>query len=326
MGSCRKASQATPSSPAGRRRRHATAAIAAAAVLCNAGATEAFVDTGPLHLNDISTSRTTGTGTMIGDVRAAIATGGHMSRLHAVTDPEVLLKDLFEQQSKVTPSKPMKRKKKATRANAKSRTRKDGEHETGGTMINMNMEDLYRLESSFGIDSTTIRRINEGEKKVKRSNINVEKLKQRSGSSTTTSSSSSSSSNRKKKSQTSKTTASIAPPLDKINASSTRKSKANGKKKTTIPNRNSNRSSTMPGFLNNKSSQRHQAFRDGLRIAKTSNTKQVAAKIHKALNSEEEVLKRKKSSSVAMYSGSASVPDSLIAFTNELHKVSPCIV
>jgi hypothetical protein len=262
---------------------------------------------------------------MIGDVRAAIATGGHMSRLHAVTDPEVLLKDLFEQQSKVTPSKPMKRKKKATRANAKSRTRKDGEHETGGTMINMNMEDLYRLESSFGIDSTTIRRINEGEKKVKRSNINVEKLKQRSGSSTTTSSSSSSS-NRKKKSQTSKTTASIAPPLDKINASSTRKSKANGKKKTTIPNRNSNRSSTMPGFLNNKSSQRHQAFRDGLRIAKTSNTKQVAAKIHKALNSEEEVLKRKKSSSVAMYSGSASVPDSLIAFTNELHKVSSCIV
>jgi hypothetical protein len=320
MGSCRKASQATPSSPAGRRRRHATAAIAAAAVLCNAGATEAFVDTGPLHLNDISTSRTTGTGTMIGDVRAAIATGGHMSRLHAVTDPEVLLKDLFEQQSKVTPSKPMKRKKKATRANAKSRTRKDGEHETGGTMINMNMEDLYRLESSFGIDSTTIRRINEGEKKVKRSNINVEKLKQRSGSST------SSSRSRKKKSQTSKTTASIAPPLDKINASSTRKSKANGKKKTTIPNRNSNRSSTMPGFLNNKSSQRHQAFRDGLRIAKTSNTKQVAAKIHKALNSEEEVLKRKKSSSVAMYSGSASVPDSLIAFTNELHKVSPCIV
>lgn len=320
MGSCRKASQATPSSPAGRRRRHATAAIAAAAVLCNAGATEAFVDTGPLHLNDISTSRTTGTGTMIGDVRAAIATGGHMSRLHAVTDPEVLLKDLFEQQSKVTPSKPMKRKKKATRANAKSRTRKDGEHETGGTMINMNMEDLYRLESSFGIDSTTIRRINEGEKKVKRSNINVEKLKQRSGSST------SSSRSRKKKSQTSKTTASIAPPLDKINASSTRKSKANGKKKTTIPNRNSNRSSTMPGFLNNKSSQRHQAFRDGLRIAKTSNTKQVAAKIHKALNSEEEVLKRKKSSSVAMYSGSASVPDSLIAFTNELHKVSSCIV
>lgn len=320
MGSCRKASQATPSSPAGRRRRHATAAIAAAAVLCNAGATEAFVDTGPLHLNDISTSRTTGTGTMIGDVRSAIATGGHMSRLHAVTDPEVLLKDLFEQQSKVTPSKPMKRKKKATRANAKSRTRKDGEHETGGTMINMNMEDLYRLESSFGIDSTTIRRINEGEKKVKRSNINVEKLKQRSGSST------SSSRSRKKKSQTSKTTASIAPPLDKINASSTRKSKANGKKKTTIPNRNNNRSSTMPGFLNNKSSQRHQAFRDGLRIAKTSNTKQVAAKIHKALNSEEEVLKRKKSSSVAMYSGSASVPDSLIAFTNELHKVSPCIV
>lgn len=78
----------------------------------------------------------------------------------------------------------------------------------------------------------------------------------------------------------------------------------------------------MPGFLNNKSTQRHQAFRDGLSIAKKSNSRQVAAKIHKALNSEKEVLKRRKTSSEAMYSGSASVPDSLIAFTNELHKES----
>ena len=42
----------------------------------------------------------------------------------------------------------------------------------------------------------------------------------------------------------------------------------------------------------------------------------------KILTSEKQQKKRKKANSEAMYSGSASVPDSLIAFANEIHKVS----
>jgi len=77
----------------------------------------------------------------------------------------------------------------------------------------------------------------------------------------------------------------------------------------------------MPGFRNKKTSQRHQSFRDGLSIAKRSNT-HMAAKIHKVLHSEKEQKKRRKENSEAMYKGSATVPDSLIAFTREIHMES----
>ena len=81
------------------------------------------------------------------------------------------------------------------------------------------------------------------------------------------------------------------------------------------------RTSTMPGFGDRRSSQRHQSFRDGLDIAKRSNH-QMASKIHKVLHTEKEIKKRRKENSIAMYEGSASVPDSLIAFASEIHMVS----
>jgi len=81
------------------------------------------------------------------------------------------------------------------------------------------------------------------------------------------------------------------------------------------------RTSTMPGFGDRKSSQRHHAFRDGLNIAKQSNDR-MADKIHKVLHTEKVVKKRRKENSEAMYDGSACVPDSLVAFARELHMVS----
>jgi hypothetical protein len=81
------------------------------------------------------------------------------------------------------------------------------------------------------------------------------------------------------------------------------------------------RSSTMPGFINDKTSQRHQSFRDGLSIAKEANDPETANRIQKILTSEKELQRRRKANSEAMYSSSASVPDSFVAFANEIHQV-----
>jgi len=83
-----------------------------------------------------------------------------------------------------------------------------------------------------------------------------------------------------------------------------------------------NKSSTMPGFRNNNKTLQRKSFRDGLQIVTKANAKnpKVAASIKKALNTEASKSKRGKVNSEAMYSSSASVPDSLIAFTNEIHK------
>lgn len=82
------------------------------------------------------------------------------------------------------------------------------------------------------------------------------------------------------------------------------------------------RSSTMPGFKDRNHSGRHEAFRDGLNNARKANTKAKSDKIKKALTSSKAVTQRKKANSEAMYSSSASVPDSMIAFTNEIHQVT----
>jgi RNA polymerase primary sigma factor len=92
---------------------------------------------------------------------------------------------------------------------------------------------------------------------------------------------------------------------------------------TTLTNKiqSSRRSSTMPGFRSRQRTKRHQSFRDGLKIAQTSNIHN-AKKIAKAVNNTSAQLKRKKSNSEAMYLSSASVPDSMIAFANEIHQES----
>lgn len=77
----------------------------------------------------------------------------------------------------------------------------------------------------------------------------------------------------------------------------------------------------MPGFRSRQRTKRHQSFRDGLKIAQTSNIHN-AKKIAKAVNNTSAQLKRKKSNSEAMYLSSASVPDSMIAFANEIHQES----
>lgn len=81
------------------------------------------------------------------------------------------------------------------------------------------------------------------------------------------------------------------------------------------------KSSTMPGFIERKHSGRHRKFREGLKIAQDANEGDVAKKIKETVTSQKETKKRRKDNSVDMYTTSASVPDSLIAFTNELHMV-----
>ncbi len=113
---------------------------------------------------------------------------------------------------------------------------------------------------------------------------------------------------------------------------------------TTIAKRS--RSSTMPGFKNREHTKRRTSFRDGMKIVQDANIinshtitytsasrhgsarsrsnhkNSIKTKIENAVNSEVERRSRGKTNSEAMYSSSASVPDSLIAFTNEIHMVS----
>ena len=80
------------------------------------------------------------------------------------------------------------------------------------------------------------------------------------------------------------------------------------------------KSSTMPGFKtrNANLSGRRRAHRDGLRVAEQRSGKD----LKKIINSRNSVSARTKANSEAMYRGSASVPDSLIAYTEQIHKVT----
>ena len=84
----------------------------------------------------------------------------------------------------------------------------------------------------------------------------------------------------------------------------------------------------MPGFLTSKRNQRStsriQSFRDGMAIVTNanSNNSMVTNHLKKRTKKESDSQHRKKANSEAMYMSSASVPDSLIAFTNEIHMVS----
>jgi DNA-directed RNA polymerase sigma subunit (sigma70/sigma32) len=84
----------------------------------------------------------------------------------------------------------------------------------------------------------------------------------------------------------------------------------------------STKASTMPGFMERKNMGRHRSFTDGIRIVQQANQydpktlQELSNKIHDS----EETAARRKMSSDAMYVASASVPDSLIAFTQEIHQ------
>ena len=79
----------------------------------------------------------------------------------------------------------------------------------------------------------------------------------------------------------------------------------------------------MPGFRNANHTGRHASFRDGMNIVKKANSKnaRVSSNISRITKSESGSKSRQKANSEAMYASSASVPDSLIAFTNEIHLV-----
>jgi hypothetical protein len=75
--------------------------------------------------------------------------------------------------------------------------------------------------------------------------------------------------------------------------------------------------STMPGFQTGSLTGRQKAFRDGIKMVERNTGKKISA----ALNTPEQVSKRRQMNGEAMYKTSASVPDSLVRFANEIHKV-----
>lgn len=85
------------------------------------------------------------------------------------------------------------------------------------------------------------------------------------------------------------------------------------KKKAPPVRAKKSRSSTMPGF--SERSSREQAFQDGIKLMELQSGKQFTETV-------EAKKKRKKNSSEQMYKTSASVPDSLVRFANEIHLVS----
>ena len=261
------ASTATSIAFVARRRRCAIATVTAAAAV-------AFCTSIPTHVNAFSTDVLPSTAargplhkTLTNPCGTSIIT---RTRLSAVTDPEVLLKDRLKESSassKTTKNKGKGNGQSHIRTNGEQRNKKNGIGNGTKTRAQLNMQDLYWLETSYDLDSAA-----ESDPKTNPS-----------------------------------------PKKNVDNSISKRISFAKRKP--------SARTSTMPGFRNKKTSQRHQSFRDGLSIAKRSNT-HMAAKIHKVLHSEKEQKKRRKENSEAMYKGSATVPDSLIAFTREIHMVS----
>lgn len=74
------------------------------------------------------------------------------------------------------------------------------------------------------------------------------------------------------------------------------------------------RSSTMPGFMERSSSDRQKAYRDGIKIAEQRSGK-------KFVDTSESKKKRRQINGESMYKSSASVPDSMLQFANEIHEV-----
>lgn len=79
------------------------------------------------------------------------------------------------------------------------------------------------------------------------------------------------------------------------------------------------RSSTMPGFAERTSTGRIRRYNDGLRVFEEKSGR---TDVRQILNKAETAAKRRQANAEAMYIGSASVPDSLLDFTSEIHKVT----
>ena len=113
----------------------------------------------------------------------------------------------------------------------------------------------------------------------------------------------------------------------KVAAPERKSTLASGRRKPAAPQRKGrksltaargkSKSSTMPGFLerNANLSGRRRAHRDGVRIAEEKSGKD----LEKIVNTQSSSSARRRANSMAMYKGSASVPDSLVAYTKEIH-------
>eukprot|EP00979_Chaetoceros_neogracilis_P018953 scaffold11521_cov277-Chaetoceros_neogracile.AAC.3 len=284
---------ATSSTARRRRRKHAIATVTAAA----------FCLSLPANINAFSVDFLTST-TVRGPLHKTLnnLSGGSIptrTSLSAVTDPEVLLKDILEASSlssKDNNENGNGKEQIRGQTNGKHQHANNGSDDGTRTRIQMNIQDLYRLESSYDLDCNQENTDAKHHSKNKEKSLSEIKSKTSPSSSTTS--------------------------TKKRNSSPSERSIHDIAKKLSFSKRKpSARTATMPGFRNKKTSQRHQSFRDGLEIAKRSNT-HMAGKIHSVLHSEKEQKKRRKENSEAMYRGSASVPDSLIAFTREIHMES----
>ena len=74
------------------------------------------------------------------------------------------------------------------------------------------------------------------------------------------------------------------------------------------------RSSTMPGFKERGNSDRQKAYRDGIKMAEQLSGKKI-------VDTSEAKKKRRRINGEMMYKTSASVPDSLVQFANEIHEI-----
>ena len=92
------------------------------------------------------------------------------------------------------------------------------------------------------------------------------------------------------------------------------------KSRTSTTTTTRNKSSTMPGFQerNVNLSGRRRAHRDGIRIAEERSGKN----LEKIVNTGTSTSARRRANSMAMYKSSASVPDSLLAYTREIHQAT----
>ena len=80
----------------------------------------------------------------------------------------------------------------------------------------------------------------------------------------------------------------------------------------------STRVSTMPGFAARTSTGRRRRHKDGVRIAERASGRSLRAKLDQPKARKARI----KQNSEAMYSSSASVPDSLVAYTDEIHRAT----
>ena len=241
---------------------------------------------------------------------------GHHSSLSTTTAAKTISQRMVQLKNELRLTSVQRHMSSVADPQTRTIKRSSSDHQAVITMTRSQVDsfitrrDMERLEASFGIDSEDVLQLSKTLKILPPTLNTSTKTTTRTG---------------KIKTLVSET--SLLQDVDTMmDSPSSSSSSSSSSTTTTTTNNNhkqssSRRLSTMPGFRSRQHTKRHQSFRDGVKIAQTSNIHN-ARKIAKAVNDKSTKLKRKKSSSEAMYLSSASVPDSMIAFTNEIHQES----